>query len=156
MKTIMTTLVVLIALTVNAQDFKSLSFVSKVNGPMMLDSIEIPDMLPSDVVREQEIFFNFDMEDMTFTFSTLKKKAVFDIVKTYKSKQAEDGYTHYTSRAFEVDKVGVVVITFCVDIKDAEDTYFTVQIEKEYNETYTRPWYVDLYYIQTKEANFVK
>tara|TARA_R110002020_G_scaffold148076_8_gene323936 strand:- start:5731 stop:6201 length:471 start_codon:yes stop_codon:yes gene_type:complete len=156
MKTIITTLVVLIALTVNAQDFKSVTLLSKINGPIMLDSIEKPNILPSDVLWEENVTFKFDIENENLIVSTHGEIKSYKIEKTYKAKIFKREKYKYVSRGFSVEKLGIIVITVNVDLEDENESYFSVQVEREYNENFERKWFVDLYYVSQKDAKFIK
>ena len=157
MRTITTIIIsVLVSLSINAQDFKRASFVSMVNGPVMLDSIEKPDRVPSDILWEEKVFFDFDMDSMILTMSTLKEKKEFKILSIYKHRNSEDATRTYVSRGFDVESIGTVIITLTGYKYEEGEEHLSIQIEKEYNEHFVREWLTHYYYISLEDANFVK
>ncbi len=143
MKNLIAVLVLVLSVfTVNAQKNK-VRVVTYTNGPVMLESIEQPDRLNSDVVFDNKVEFIIDFEKMEFTETDRGITKTYKIEKKFKVFESDK----YMSRAFLVNGT---VITFTLHKSEpGKDNYYsTVQKTIEYMEYQHegRPWYVQMYF----------
>ena len=141
--------IMLSVLVGNAQEEEKLvrmTLTSTVYGPVMIDTLSAPNKLPSDVVFIRTTIFVIDLEEMTITKTTGEGSKTLNIDKIYDP--FENGIN--TSRTFWADGF-MICVTSTID--DAADSghYLSVQESIDYIKENENPWYVNLYYVNSKD-----
>lgn len=128
---------------------QGMNVTSRLNGPVMLDSIESPNKLFSDVVFDNVVEFKLDFDKMTLIKIDRGEKTVYEIEERYRSYETSE----VTSSAF-VTTEGII-FTFTLHHSTEENPFYvTVQETIEYMEYQVNghPWYVHMYYVPKKDV----
>jgi len=145
MKKIVLVLAVVFSVLVGNAQQKGLKVVTGLNGPIMLENIEQPDDIFSDVVFDNQVIFEFDLEKGEIRKKDRGETEIFKIEERYKNVETDK----VLSMSFYAGG-RIIVFTMHKETEDSEH-FVTVQETIEYMEYQVdgKAWYVQMYFAGT-------